>query len=80
MTRSKWSMQNSIFLPQSGYEVTQASLSTDDEYYYIDEPYTEEVLSLDDGRVMRVIEEYWFSEPPCTEPYARWCERSGKFI
>ena len=19
-------------------------------------------------------------EPPCTEPYARWCERSGKFI
>ena len=25
MTRSKWSMQNSNFLPQSGYEATQAS-------------------------------------------------------
>ena len=36
MTRSKWSMQNGIFLPQSGYEATQASLSTDDEYYSIE--------------------------------------------
>lgn len=25
MTRSKWSMQNNIFLPQSGYEASQTS-------------------------------------------------------
>lgn len=86
-----------------------AEIETDDEFYYIDSPYSEEVLCLDedintwiyadadadestveavpagttfrrlrvpknaeysyvegildDGRIMRVVEEYWFSEP-----------------